>query len=680
MSFSNDRNHKYILKYIIYIGIILLFNGLISCVPATDEPITEIVLDTGQPEYRKLINYQDQQKVDSLYPFFNHRNPAYRYMAACAMASIQDKKAIDSLALLLQDPIMRVRTAAAYALGQIGHKDAVSHLLNAFKERDSLDVDNSFNAAILEAIGKTGDLNLLRALATVTTYRKSDTLLLLGQTRAIYRFGLRGLSAPEGTDKMVEYVTQPEFPEEVRLMAANYLARADNLELDDYKFRLAEIYSKDTNPFIRMALATALGKTKDSQMLDILKNHLQLEKDSRVKVNTLRGMANFPYINVVDLMLETIKDEDLSVSSTAADFFLSNGNRNDAVIYKNFIEDTMPWQIQSKMYGAILKHIPLYYSRTKNIIKEDILKKFDASRSPYAKAAYINALGYDPYNYEVINEKGLLSNSYPVKVAAAEGLGNLLRSTNFRAAYRSGYRNKMLEIIDLLKAAISEGDAGVIAIAGSILKDPTLKLNEIIEDYSFISDAMIKLSLPRDIESYNELKAALAFMNGTVYVPEKVDYNNPIDWQSLNNISDSTHVVIKLDKGNIRIKLNPSLTPGTTANFIKLVNLDYYNGKAIHRVVPNFVIQGGGPRGDGYGSESYTIRSELPQKYYDDEGYIGMASAGNHTESVQWFITQSPTPHLDGKYTIFGKVTDGMDVVLNTEIGDRIQDVIISRK
>ena len=79
------------------------------------------------------------------------------------------------------------------------------------------------------------------------------------------------------------------------------------------------------------------------------------------------------------------------------------------------------------------------------------------------------------------------------------------------------------------------------------------------------------------------------------------------------------------------------------------------------------MIQGGCPRGDGYGSLDYSIRSELPPLHYLDEGYIGMASAGNHTECTQWFITHSPTPHLDGKHVVFGKVLKGMGVVRELE-------------
>jgi cyclophilin family peptidyl-prolyl cis-trans isomerase len=90
-------------------------------------------------------------------------------------------------------------------------------------------------------------------------------------------------------------------------------------------------------------------------------------------------------------------------------------------------------------------------------------------------------------------------------------------------------------------------------------------------------------------------------------------------------------------------------------------------------------VQGGCTRGDGYGSLNYTIRSELPMGMrYDHEGLVGMASAGNHTECSQWFITHCPTPHLDGNYTIFAKVTAGMDVMHTLEQGDVIQSVTIN--
>jgi len=114
--------------------------------------------------------------------------------------------------------------------------------------------------------------------------------------------------------------------------------------------------------------------------------------------------------------------------------------------------------------------------------------------------------------------------------------------------------------------------------------------------------------------------------------------------------------------------------PGSVANFIALTQSGFFKGKNFHRVVPNFVVQGGDPRGDGWGGTDYSLRSEFANLRYL-EGYVGMASAGKDTESCQWFITHSPTPHLDGRYTIFAKVTAGMEVVHQLEIGDPLVKV-----
>jgi cyclophilin family peptidyl-prolyl cis-trans isomerase len=110
------------------------------------------------------------------------------------------------------------------------------------------------------------------------------------------------------------------------------------------------------------------------------------------------------------------------------------------------------------------------------------------------------------------------------------------------------------------------------------------------------------------------------------------------------------------------------------ANFVSLLNQKYFDEKYVHRMVPNFVIQTGCNRGDGYGSEPYSIRSEFSLNRYND-GSVGMASAGKDTEGTQWFVTHSPTPHLDGRYTLFANVTEGMEVVHKIQVGDKILNV-----
>ena len=138
----------------------------------------------------------------------------------------------------------------------------------------------------------------------------------------------------------------------------------------------------------------------------------------------------------------------------------------------------------------------------------------------------------------------------------------------------------------------------------------------------------------------------------------QVNYEAP----SLINPTVSPHVYIETEKGTIEIELDVLDAPLTTDNFITLARKGYFDGLAFHRVVPNFVIQGGDPRGDGEGGPGFTIRDELNQEPYL-RGTVGMALAWRDTGGSQFFITHGPQPHLDARYTVFGRVVAGMEVV-----------------
>jgi len=135
--------------------------------------------------------------------------------------------------------------------------------------------------------------------------------------------------------------------------------------------------------------------------------------------------------------------------------------------------------------------------------------------------------------------------------------------------------------------------------------------------------------------------------------------------------------VLKTEKGTFTIDLYPEDAPLTVDNFIKLARDDYFNGVEVHRVVPNFVMQDGDPRGDGNGGPGWSIRCEINTRPFD-RGAVGMALSGKDTGGSQWFVTHSPQPHLDGGYTVFGHVNEiGMKVVDNIVPGDKIISVKI---
>jgi len=133
-------------------------------------------------------------------------------------------------------------------------------------------------------------------------------------------------------------------------------------------------------------------------------------------------------------------------------------------------------------------------------------------------------------------------------------------------------------------------------------------------------------------------------------------------------------------KGEIVIDLAARYAPKTVNNFVFLANEGFYNGVVFHRVISNFVIQGGDPTGTGRGGPGYTFEDEVDPKknpLKHEAGVLSMANAGPNTNGSQFFITHSPQPHLDGKHTVFGKVISGMDVVNAIRQGDQILNVTI---
>ncbi len=136
-----------------------------------------------------------------------------------------------------------------------------------------------------------------------------------------------------------------------------------------------------------------------------------------------------------------------------------------------------------------------------------------------------------------------------------------------------------------------------------------------------------------------------------------------------------TKAIMETEKGTINIEFFDNDAPNTVANFVKLSKDGFYDGLNFHRVIPNFMIQGGCPHGTGTGGPGYKIKCEInPNKH--ETGSLSMAHAGRDTGGSQFFICHSPQPHLDGVHTVFGKTTD-MDVVNAIRGGDKILSVTI---
>lgn len=141
---------------------------------------------------------------------------------------------------------------------------------------------------------------------------------------------------------------------------------------------------------------------------------------------------------------------------------------------------------------------------------------------------------------------------------------------------------------------------------------------------------------------------------------------------------DDINITIITSKGDIKITLFPDDAPVTVTSFLNLASNGYYDGLKFHRVIPNFMVQGGCPTGTGTGGPGYKFECECKaHRRHDKPGILSMANAGPNTNGSQFFITHLPTPHLDGKHTVFGETITGQDVINAIVIGDKINSITI---
>lgn len=139
----------------------------------------------------------------------------------------------------------------------------------------------------------------------------------------------------------------------------------------------------------------------------------------------------------------------------------------------------------------------------------------------------------------------------------------------------------------------------------------------------------------------------------------------------------SLNAIFETPRGPINVELYPDKAPLTVANFVNLANRGFYNGLSFHRVIPDFMVQGGCPQGTGTGGPGYKFEDETQNGVKHERGVLSMANAGPNTNGSQFFITHVPTPWLDGKHTVFGKVISGLDAVDAVAGGDEIISVKI---
>jgi cyclophilin family peptidyl-prolyl cis-trans isomerase/HEAT repeat protein len=465
---------------------------------------------------------------------------------------------------------------------------------------------------------------------------------------------------------------------------------------------LLKAVAGDGDYFVRENCASALGRVARPVALAALLKAGRTDPDHRVRIAALRALPTNPIMVInavrrppnaaheVVLVLQTRAADSLRVqcagralgahlpqeSLTAAEWFLKTAhdtsNADNVLDWQRYVDGisfsakaARHWRTRATLLQAALRHAS---ARQRPALADTIRQRYQKTTNQYEQAALLSALAEDPSQFDfLVKEAALTTGPTIVPGSALAALVSSRSTKRFPAARQADFTTA-------LRRALASADVAQLATAAEAFASPALVPAPQPEDLAALRQAQSKLVLPREIEAWLGLQQALDKLekkSAPTPAPVGPASQHPIDWALVQTIAVGQHVQLTTTKGVIMLELKVVEAPGSVASFVSLIQQHFYDGLYFHRVVPDFVAQGGDPRGDGSGSTPYNLRSEFGQLTYG-AGAVGLASAGKDTESCQFFFTHQPTPHLDGRYTIFAQVVQGMSVVQQLEIGDKM--------
>ncbi len=579
-----------------------------------------------------------------------HADPVVRARAALAVGRLQDSTTVADLLPLLEDPAPEVRREAAFALGQIGHSSARQGLERLLGGSDVELVD-----LVLEALGKLGGK---ASTLLVTGYLRDPSPVLRGEAAvALWR-----LADSTALDALIERHRDPDPEVRWRVLYA-----LEKIVAPDRVVLVGALHLDDVEWPSRAQAARTMGRQKSPRATAYLLQKLD-DPEVPVVVNVIRALqqtADSTCARCGGGLARLLAHPHPYVRVTAA-----------TALGERFVWVAADSATRRALSDSLRAHLSDPDAATRGACARALLAHLQggalaavepllADSSAYARTAALRALASVPPAVAVPLLDPRLAPRTPLfeRMTAAEVLGQI----RWRAAaptLRSGLADTAMLFVASCAGALA--DLGDSASVPALARAYAARAADADADARIsIRDALRQLagrafadSVEREHPARNALPAAY---------PD--DFAEP---------PAARGAVLHTGAGDIEWAFYGREAPQTVKNFVRLAERGYFDGHAIHRVVPNFVVQDGDPTGTGSGGPGYTIRCEYNRLRYD-AGMVGMALSGKDTGGSQWFITHSPQHHLDGRYTIFARVTRGMDVVNRLVQGDRVLRIDIVR-
>ena len=572
-----------------------------------------------------------------------HASPAVRARAALAVGRLQDSTAVPDLVSLLGDANPAVRREAVFALGQTAHRSARGPLELKLKDSDEETVELT-----IEALSKLGDKS---AGAPIASFLKSGT----PAQRREAAVALWRLADSTALPALLAAHADPDPEVRWRVLYA-----LEKIVTPQRVVLVVALHLNDAEWTTRAYAARTIGRQKSTRGTAYLIGTLR-DPETPVVVNAIRALqmiADSTTRGVGLALSRSLGHRDPYVRVTAAtalaDRFawgaLDSAGRAATLDSVRAHLDDRDAATRGACARVLLGHgVGADRGRVRQMLARD--------PSIYTRTAVIAA--WPASDAAPLRERLELPTPLFERMSAADRLGEL-KDRSATPRLRAGLADT--------SALFVASCAGALAALGDTASVPAL------------ARAWADRAADADADARNAIRDAMRELAGRPFADSLEKKHPARNAQPASYPPDFAEpprakgAVLHTTAGDIEWLFYRDEAPQTVRNFIRLAERGYFNGLAVHRVVPNFVIQDGDPTGTGSGGPGYTIRCEYNRLRYDPY-MVGMALSGKDTGGSQWFITHSPQPHLNGRYTIFARVVRGMEVVSRIVQGDRVTKV-----
>jgi HEAT repeat protein/cyclophilin family peptidyl-prolyl cis-trans isomerase len=581
--------------------------------------------------------------------------PEVRQMSAFALGLIGEAGARDPLVAALGDPAPIVRGSAAEALGLLGDRtaaEAIAAIAAPIVASGALAETPAEEEAVRRDTPAAEFRLAVFALARLGAFDALATLVLdaAGQPRVRWwpvAYALQRLEDRRALPALLTLAAEPEP------YARGFAIKGLGALKDPSAVPVLLPHVKGPDRALAIEAIRALGRIGDpaaaAPLLDLVRSAATAPQDRVEAVAALGGIGGD---GAYETLLDLLGDRSPSVRAAAL-HALGRFGAEGFVTVLSGLDPDRHWNVRAAL-AAVLGTLPpeVGLPRLRSMLEDTDQRVIPAV---LASLAALRA----PEAVDVLTGR-LAADDPVVRAAAARGLGQLKPAGAEEAlagAYRRGLRDQAYIARTAALEALAAYGAGAEPLLVEALEDPDWAVR--------VRAAALLDPLGGPEDAAERMRPAPTSLAADTYAAPRLA-NPPV----------STQAYIETEYGIVQIELAVLDAPLTVENFVTLARRKFFDGLPLHRVVPNFVVQGGDPRGDGEGGPGHTIRDELNERPYV-RGTVGMALDWADTGGSQFFIAHSPQPHLDGRYTVFGRVVSGMEIVDRLQQWDVIRRVYV---